>query len=156
MDPFKICIYKLWKTGELMYYVLAMLFGTSPLSTPRGYYYSNLRILTHVHYMLWSWNRRFSRICNRCGDSEEIKDPGWGSGHAKSLGYYSTRCDAILHVHILGSSFVSNIFVRHPGRWYPICLRATGRVMLIAPVCLGERSTLARNVGSRFSTSREP
>ena len=76
LDPFKICIYKRWETGELMYYGLAMLFGTSSPSAPRGCYYSNLRILTHVHYIFWSWNRRFSRIRNRCGDSEEIKDPG--------------------------------------------------------------------------------
>lgn len=31
LDPFKICIYRRWKVGELIYYALAMLFGTSSL-----------------------------------------------------------------------------------------------------------------------------
>lgn len=53
LDEFKICIYKLWSLGELIFYNSAMAFGTSSHSNFHGY--STPGVLMHLTFGVSSY-----------------------------------------------------------------------------------------------------
>ena len=63
LDPFKVCTYKRWRLGELIYVNLLIAFGTpSPSSVQH-------KLTSGV---LMSWHRRSSLVLDHSSESQEV------------------------------------------------------------------------------------
>jgi len=91
LDPFKLCIYKAWKVGELMYNNLSTFFGTSSSPSLRHCFTWEFWRASHSTHSI-SWHDRSSCVLGHFDYSQEIKEDQI-SGHAQHLGHYSARLD---------------------------------------------------------------
>ena len=113
LDVFKICIYKRWRLGEVLYVNLLIAFGTP--SPPN----SQHKLISGV---LMAWHCRFSFLLDHFAEGQEISDK-WISGHPEHLGHYPAGRDGIFHTYICQSIVVPDLLVFCPGRWCTIFQR---------------------------------